>query len=152
MKPYIKKVLLVDDDEDDYVLFRLALSELEFDIEFKWENSCDHVIHELANWNPDLVFLDINLPRTTGFECLQFIQKAAEYKRIPVVMYSCSELPKDLQHSYELGACLFFRKPSNMFQLTAALRDILQMNWGSPELVKEKFYSDGRCYEYQETK
>ena len=152
MKPSIKKVLLVDDDEDDSIVFRLALSELQSDIQFRWNNSCDNVAEEMGEWKPDVVFLDINLPRTNGLECLEKIRNAAKISHVPVIMYSCSELPKDLQRSYELGACLFFRKPSSLVHLTAALEDILQMNWHSPDSIKEKFYRDGHCYAYQENK
>jgi len=152
MKSSVKKVLLVDDDEDDSIVFRLALSELQADIQFRWNNSCDNVVRELEQWKPDVVFLDINLPRINGLECLAHIEKAAKLSHVPIIMYSCSELPKDLQCSYELGACLFFRKPSSLSQLTAALADILQMNWHSPATIRQKFYSGGRCYEYTEAR
>lgn len=140
----ILKILLIDDDEDDYVVFKLALSEVDEAIELFYGSCADDISTVLAQTKPQLIFLDINLPRMNGIECLQQLQNDEQGKAIPVVMYSSSELPRDLQQSFDAGASLYFRKPTDLSSLIAALKKIIALDWEEPRHIREKYLVDGR--------
>ena len=147
MKPdqnAILKILLIDDDEDDYVVFKLALSEIDEAIQLFYGSCADDISHLLLQTRPQLIFLDINLPRINGIECLQQLQNDDQGNHIPVVMYSSSELPRDLQQSYDAGAVLYFRKPTDISTLIAALKQIIALDWEKPRDIREKYLVDGR--------
>ncbi len=148
----IGKLLLIDDDEDDCLVFKMALDETAADVHFMYRNSCDGMAEALQQERPDLIFLDINLPRVNGLECLNEIRRQAENESIPVVMYSSSELPKDLSSAYEKGAALYFRKPNNITDLIEALNDIVKMDWHEPASIKAQYYKNGRYYVYEPKK
>lgn len=149
IKNPIERIFLVDDDEDDCMVFKLALHEAAPGLELHCSNNCDNIIEQLDAIKPDLIFLDINLPRTNGIECLKKIQTGARLNKTPLVMYSSSELPKDLRACFDLGATLYFRKPLSITQLIDALKKILQMAWHAPETIKKQYYRDGKYHAYQ---
>jgi CheY-like chemotaxis protein len=139
----ISKVLLIDDDEDDCMVFKMALAEVDASIKLIYSNSCETVSELLASTKPDLIFLDINLPRVNGIECLEKTLSSFTGNKVPVIMYSSSEMPKDLTESYELGAALYFRKPNNITNLIESLKKILAMDWEKRSLIHKEYYNDG---------
>lgn len=147
----IQKILLIDDDEDDHIVFKLALTELDSSVQLFYTNCADNLLAILDQVKPHLIFLDINLPRTDGIECLQLLQNDAFGKSIPVVMYSSSELPRDLQLSFDAGASLYFRKPTDVSRLVAALKEILEMDWRQPATIRSRFLVNGRYTPYSIT-
>lgn len=142
-KPAIEKILLIDDDEDDCMVFKMAVAEAKNGTIFLYRNSCDDIISVLQEEKPNLIFLDINLPRINGIEGLQLIREANKELSIPVVMYSSSELPRDLMESYLHGAALYFRKPNNITTLVESLKSIFEMDWHHPDAIKAHYYKDG---------
>ncbi len=70
---------------------------------------------------PDIIFLDINMPMMTGWECLTKLKGEEAYSPIPVIMYSTSTAKSDIDKSFELGASLFISKPENFQELTRIL-------------------------------
>jgi two-component system, chemotaxis family, response regulator Rcp1 len=66
---------------------------------------------------PDLILLDLNLPKKNGKEVLEDIKKDPEFKRIPVVILSTSSSQEDIQRTYELQANCYIIKPADMFDL-----------------------------------
>ena len=140
----ISRILLIDDDEDDHIVFKLAMSEVDQSIQLFYCNSVDNISQVIVQTRPQLIFLDINLPRINGIECLQDLQKDDIGKIIPVIMYSSSELPRDLQLSFDSGASLYFRKPTDVSKLESALKEIFTMNWEQPGTIRAKYLIDGR--------
>ncbi len=63
---------------------------------------------------PDLIVLDLNLPRKPGREVLSEIKSTPELARIPVVVFTSSEASSDINRSYDLGANCYLRKPGNL--------------------------------------
>lgn len=62
---------------------------------------------------PDLILLDLNLPRRTGIEVLKYIRETKSCSRTPVLIVTSSDAPRDRQSARDLGATEYFRKPSN---------------------------------------
>jgi len=106
------------------MLFCLALNDINPDIKcFTAENG-----RELFSWltarseKPHFIFLDINMPLMNGWECLRKLKDNADYKHIPVVMYSTSSAKADVHKAYELGALLFLTKPEDQEELRTILK------------------------------
>jgi CheY-like chemotaxis protein len=111
----MSRVLVVEDSADDLLLLRRAFAKL--NLEHLIEVVCDGeaAILYLKDPNkprPDLVLLDLNLPKRSGFEVLGWVRQQAQLKYLPVVILSSSTEPNDLQRAYALGTNAYLEKPS----------------------------------------
>jgi DNA-binding NarL/FixJ family response regulator len=97
----------------------------------------------LETCSPDLIFLDINMPALNGFDCLRTMKDDAKFSRIPVVMYSSSGMPLDINASYGLGATLYLKKAATVDGLVASLRKILSLDWVDPTQITPQFFFEG---------
>lgn len=127
--------LLVDDDEDDREIFMIALSDLSPDIVCNLAVDGIDALDQLRNAKalPDFIFIDLNMPRMDGKECIAEIKKDRRLLNIPVIIYSTSSNQRDQQDAHKLGAVHFFTKPSSINALSNALRKVfiassLQLN------------------------
>lgn len=77
---------------------------------------------------PDLVVLDLNLPRKDGRAVLAEIKQDPDLRKIPVVIFTTSQAPHDIEHSYLLGANCFVTKPGNLHDFLA-VADRLEEFW-----------------------
>jgi chemotaxis family two-component system response regulator Rcp1 len=73
---------------------------------------------------PDMIILDLSLPRRNGHSVLAAIKASPTLRRIPVVMFSTSQLSKDVVRSYDLGANCYVSKPGNLNDFFSAVRSI----------------------------
>jgi CheY-like chemotaxis protein len=131
MKPI--EILLVEDNPGDARLTREALSLS------KVRNNLHHVrdgeeavafLRRQGGYasapTPDLVLLDLNLPRRDGREVLEDIKNDAALKHIPVVILTSSQAEEDIMRSYRLHANCFITKPVDLEQLTKVVQGIEQ--------------------------
>lgn len=121
-------ILLVDDDIEDHDLFGIALRKVDKSIKYMVANDG---IEALALLNeliilPDLIFLDINMPTVNGKEVLKSIKADAKLKDVPVIMYSTSSHPDDINECLQMGAKEYFIKPHSFDKLIEGLRTITQ--------------------------
>ncbi|WP_447971307.1 response regulator [Nitrospira sp. M1] len=112
------KVLLVEDDEEDVLLTKEALHRsklsIELDVVTNGEQALLYLRQEAPyadTTRPDLVLLDINLPRKNGWEVLEVIKTHDQLKSLPVTMLTTSSEDPDIQRSYDLGANSYVTKP-----------------------------------------
>src|SRR6478736_9783604 len=129
--------LLVDDDCDDAELFGEALSLVEPTIDFYHApdgKSAFKYLGSLTNKRPDLIFLDLNMPEMSGWQCLARLKNDHLLKDIPVVMYSTSSHQRDKEIAIELGAIGFITKPSDYKALQGTLKRIAS----APDMQIEK--------------
>lgn len=117
-------ILLVEDDPNDILLFEKALGTKNFPIELVVVRDGEKAISffcesekEEAPRTPDLVLLDLKLPRKSGFEVLEWIKNHPVYSNIPVIIFSSSNQTKDLQTAYSLGANSYLVKPTGFAEL-----------------------------------
>ncbi len=125
-----KKCLLVDDDADDQEIFCIALKEVDTSITCVFANDGVRALEKLCSdstFVPDNIFIDMNMPRMNGLECLAEIKKIERLKNTPVYIYSTSSDPKIIQASRELGATDFIVKPSTITALTNTLENLLKI-------------------------
>jgi two-component system, chemotaxis family, response regulator Rcp1 len=83
---------------------------------------------------PDLVILDLNLPKRDGLSVLAAMKAGPELRCIPVVIFSSSQLGRDISRSYELGANCYINKPGNLRDYFSTMRAIEQFWFGSASL------------------
>lgn len=120
MKKNEIRILLVEDNEGDILLTLEALKEARIGNEVDVVKDGDKALQFLkkegefkdAN-TPDLILLDINLPRTDGFEVLAVIKKDERLSVIPVIMLTTSDSEKDILESYQHHANCYITKPVN---------------------------------------
>ncbi|MBO0936290.1 response regulator [Fibrella sp. HMF5335] len=120
-------IFLVDDDEDDIYLARLTFNEHFADWKLTSFNDGQELIDYLSENTtqplPELIILDLNMPRLTGFEALTVLKQHAHWRRIPVAILTTSSNAEDRALSEELGACAFITKPATIEQLALVIAD-----------------------------
>jgi CheY-like chemotaxis protein len=107
------QVLLADDDIDDRTVFETVLGELSMPTRLETvENGEELMTYLSENFRslPDVLFLDLNMPKKKGSECLSEIKANAKLKRLPVIMYSTAVHDDVADHLYNKGAHYYFRK------------------------------------------
>lgn len=125
------RILLVDDSDDDIFLVREAFKES--GIAHRLDAISDgeaalSFLREAGN-RPDVVLLDINMPRFSGFDVLEWVQSDPSLRDIPVVMLTTSEQPEDVRRATEGGARDYFRKPVEFSGLRELACSVLD-RWG----------------------
>jgi CheY-like chemotaxis protein len=119
---------LVDDDQDDREIFMIALENADNAYQcVTAKNGVDAVnmIKSDPAFDPDFIFIDLNMPYMSGKECLEFIKNSDRFFTTPVVMYTTSSYSRDIEETKELGASHFLVKPPGINSLTKILFDIL---------------------------
>ncbi len=122
------QVVLADDDVDDCMFFQDALDELPVSVDVTIVNDGVELMRYLsknADNLPDLLFLDLNMPRKTGFECLTEIKRDEKLKNLPVIIYSTSLDVEVLNVVYEKGAFGYIRKPGDYSQLKKVIHEAI---------------------------
>jgi len=121
-------VLFIDDDPDDFEIFCEALKK--FDPEAKCLHSIDgEAAIGLLNgltYLPDYIFLDINMPRMDGKECLSRIKKDSKLKDIQVFMFSTTTYLAEIKTYISLGAIDFIIKPTSVNELVDVFKAVLK--------------------------
>lgn len=129
--PHYVEILLLEDEPSDAYLVKMALKE------GKVLAHLHHVVDGREGLDflnkaekyagvprPDLIFLDLNMPRMNGCEFLTEIKADDRFKGIPVVVLTTSDVEKDVVHSYQLGATSYITKPVDMPQFIKAVQQI----------------------------
>ncbi len=113
-------ILLADDDKDDRFFFKMALDALTIPTELAMVVDGEKLmayLTENAPQLPDVLFLDLNMPRKNGFECLSEIKLDKNLKLLPVIIFSTSFEQEVVNQLYFNGAKYFMRKPAEFSQL-----------------------------------
>jgi DNA-binding response OmpR family regulator len=122
------KILLVDDDEDDMLRFIQALKAIDPSIKFMYADdgvSALRLLNDRETPLPDYIFMDLNMHRMNGKECLAEIKKSSYLSHLPVIICTTSKRESDVIVTKELGASSFFTKPMKFEELIQVLRFIL---------------------------
>jgi CheY-like chemotaxis protein len=126
------EILLAEDNPADVYLIREALKEHKVECTMRTAADGKDVLTLIAasgtTWNPDLIILDLNLPRHDGIEILQKVRATRAIAHVPVVVLTSSDSPRDRLTANELGATRYVRKPSNLeqfLQLGAIFKELL---------------------------
>lgn len=124
----VKSIFLVEDDLDDQEFFVEALNEIENVSLYGIANNGEEALDQLNNHiRPDLIFMDIHMPRMNGLECLTKILQTDQIKNIPVIMLSTA-IPQ-IEMARSLGARGFIEKPSDNRVLKAHLEKMINTDY-----------------------
>jgi CheY-like chemotaxis protein len=140
-------ILLADDDVDDRFFFDKALKEIPIYTDLVTVYNGEQLMKYLGENTdnlPDLLFLDLSMPRKTGFECLSEIKENMKLKDLPVIMFTTSftrgiDFEENLKNTlYRMGAMDYIRKPGDFKELKQVIHQTLRS-----VLVKEPFTNGG---------
>lgn len=125
-------ILLADDDIDDCLFFKQALEELFVSAQLTIVHDGEELMNQLSKnssppGRPDVLFLDINMPRKNGLECLSEIKQNEKLKDIPVVIFSTSDSKDKVGLVFKNGADIYIHKPGDFLQLKQVLLHALPM-------------------------
>jgi CheY-like chemotaxis protein len=118
-------ILLADDDKDDCLLFNDAIEEIQFPAHVKMVYDGEQLIkylRENITSLPDVIFLDLNMPRKNGWECLTEIKQNPPFDKLRVIIHSTAYDPLIVENLYANGAYYYIRKPSEFSKLKNVIR------------------------------
>jgi len=125
----IQNVFIAEDDSDDQFFFSLAFKELcstcSLDMSFDGEELLEKLENCLPQL-PDLIILDINMPKLDGFQTLSLIRTHAALKNVPVIIYSTSSNHSIIKEAYEKGADYYMIKSRTFLKLKTELKKIVE--------------------------
>ena len=137
------RVLLADDDIDDCNLFQEVINGFNTSISLTTVSDGEQLIDRLGKKKrlPHILFLDLNMPRKNGFDCLEEIKRDEKYKSLAVIIFSTSYNPDIVNMLYQKGAHYYIQKPAKFAELRNAINKAiamtLEMEFIRPS--KEKF-------------
>lgn len=129
-RPFV--ILLAEDEPADAYLIKVALRENRMLVDLRWVNDGVEAFEFLRRQGdrfrnaptPDLILLDLNMPRMDGLEFLAAIKQDPELKDIPVVVLTTSDVERDVVASYQGGAAGYITKPVELTELMAAIKGL----------------------------
>ncbi|MBN2292422.1 MAG: response regulator [Pirellulales bacterium] len=129
---------MADDDEEDCLLAKDALAEAGLPHQLRWVSDGEELLDYLrhsgsfiqpdAAPRPDLILLDLNMPRRDGRESLRLLKGDPRLQKIPVVVLTTSTAQSDISYSYNVGASSYIAKPAS-FQGWIELIELLTAYW-----------------------
>jgi len=117
-------ILLVEDNPDDETLTRRALAKNNIQNEVRVARDGAEALELLQTVTPELVLLDLKLPKVDGLEVLRRIRADERTRLLPVVILTSSKEERDLVAGYGLGANSYIRKPVDFAQFVEAVRQL----------------------------
>ena len=122
-----KIIMIIDDDPDDKDLFIEIINQVDPQYDCLWGKDGVEGLKILSQLSklPDYIFLDLNMPRMNGIQCLSEIKQNKKFSNIPVVIYSTSGQEADIEETKKLGAFHYITKPTRFADLHQALTELL---------------------------
>jgi len=139
------KILLAEDDTEDQELFIDALGETDVPSEVTTVENGQQLLDSLrddSQPNPDIIFIDVNMPVKGGKQVLEEIKKDDELRDIPAVMLSTWDHPSDIEDAFGKGADLYVQKPNSFSGFVMVLKKVFFLHWAKALLnpVKKLFF------------
>jgi CheY-like chemotaxis protein len=144
MKNGIPTLLVAEDDENDFLVLGQALRKVNFETDLRRVRDGAEVIGYLAGENgfanrethplPELILLDLKMPRRGGFDVLIWLRNDEKLKNLPAIVFSASDNPTDMQQARALGATAYLVKPLDYDgypKVAQALRDLWRAGTGA---------------------
>ena len=129
----LANLFLAEDDEEDIDFFIDIVLDISPEMKISVANNGIKFMAMLQNSTelPDFIFLDLNMPLKTGFECLKEIKSSEKWKDIKTIILSTSSHPEQIKDVYKMGADLYLLKPNSYSEFKTSLSKCLQMEWDS---------------------
>ncbi|MBF6609254.1 MAG: response regulator [Flavobacterium sp.] len=119
--------MLTDDDADDRIIFSDAFRELHIENDLQMFPDGIELMDYLNKTTdlPEILFLDLNMPKKTGIDCLLEIRAIEKLRDLTVAIYSTSASTKDIEETFIKGATIYIKKPCDFQRLKAMIRDVV---------------------------
>ena len=114
------QILLADDDDDDRMFFKDAIDELRIKTAIVTVNDGVELMDYLGKDDliiPNVLFLDLNMPRKSGLQCLREIRSNTVFNDVAIAIYSTSASEEDIEETFVQGANIYIRKPNDFNEL-----------------------------------
>lgn len=118
-----KKILIVDDEPNIVVSLEFLMAQNGYQV-FVARNG-EKALYKIPDVNPDLIILDIMLPKKSGLEILQMLKNDKKTRGIKVILLSGKASDDDVKKGLELGACAYVTKPFSSKNLLEKVREVL---------------------------
>ncbi len=125
-------IVLADDDEDDRMLFTDAFEELKINTKVNTYKDGADLMDYLNSEDailPEILFLDLNMPKKNGIECLHEIKANPKFSNIAIAIYSTSSSEEHIEETFVSGANIYIKKPNEFSALKKVLSDVVTINW-----------------------
>ncbi len=141
-------ILLADDDKADCLLFKEALEELPVSAMLTIVHNGEQLIEVLTRKGskfPDVLFLDLNMPRKNGFSSLGEIKRNTDLQNLPVIIFSTASDAETVKNVFRNAAHYFICKPPDFLQLKKVIYEALTLitQKNNPLPLQEKFMITG---------
>jgi len=127
-----RRVLIAEDDPPGAELLEAYLGETDYEIQTAADG--EETLQKAKQWRPDLVLLDVMMPKISGFEVCKRLRAGTETRKIAVLMVTALDQPSDVDRGVEAGANDFLTKPINKTELLLRVRALLESQQHPREL------------------
>ena len=130
MKKIKLHLLLADDDIDDCDFFKDAIDELSATLKLTIVNNGVELMEflmENPDNTPDLIFLDLNMPKKSGLECMVEIKSSDSLSHIPIIIYSTSLDQMVVNSLYQMGAHHYIQKPAEFASIKSVIQKVVTL-------------------------
>lgn len=124
-----KKILIVDDEVHIKMLLEQTLEELEdeYDVELFTASDGEEGLEFIRNERPDLVFLDIMMPKMNGYEVCRVVMNDPEFNEIKIILLTAKGQEVDRKQGLELGAKMYMTKPFDPDEILKVSKELLEL-------------------------
>lgn len=125
----VKSILMVDDDIDDREIFQEVIKKIDSSLQLKFAEDGEQALGILHSEtvDPDVIFLDFNMPKLNGLDCLRALKSNKRTQRIPVIIYTTSVDREHEKVALMLGADHCVKKMTNFTDLCAEVNRLLKL-------------------------
>ena len=134
----ISRILIADDNQANCELLDAYLADLDCEVDFAVDGQ--DTLDKVQSFQPDLLLLDIMMPKLNGFEVCQQIKSAPELKRTMVLMVTALGELGDIELAVKAGTDDFLSKPVNKIELVKRVENMLKLRHVSDELQRLRSY------------
>jgi CheY-like chemotaxis protein len=128
-----RHIVLIDDDSDDFNVLSFILEDIKANVRVTSVTETEDLIDTLKMDMPDLILLDLAIPKKCGIECLQEVRTDLELRHVPVVVYTDSRNTQEIDRVYDLGASMYVQKPSTYREFVDTMEKILSIDLKVPQ-------------------
>jgi CheY-like chemotaxis protein len=130
-------ILAVDDDDDDLEFFEEVITSIDPEIRCVLARNCNEACEILKHQIPDVLFLDINMPKVNGLECFNYIKQAKHFKDLPVVFCSTAVNPVNIKYLLSSTVKFIPKEPIFKEAKTSIIQVLNDLHLLSMEKVEE---------------
>lgn len=132
------RVLIADDDPQGVELLEAYLSDSGYELQTAIDG--EETLRKVREWQPDLVLLDIMMPRISGFQVCKALRANPQTRGIAVLMITALDQPSDVERAVEAGTEEFLTKPINKTELLLRIRALLKSRQQQGDLDRTLAY------------